>query len=1211
LYDKAGRIRFSQNAEQRARYAQSPFIVKFKRVNVCDVYDANGNCTASHVDIVPANEANTKGEVFSFTDYDQETGRILRTGELKICTNVLDFSPIGFDKDETDRQSFLSDLVDDPRTTQDIFTQTLFGLGFITEFKDVTISTYDVPTLNYNNLSQDYLHNRLSSVCNQNACSYFSYDAHGRVKQVVQELKIPTGATTTSSFKTIEYEYNLVSGLVYQVIYQRGIKGEEFQHVYRYDNDNRLSIVTVYSDGGTWKDVATYQYYTHGPLKRTTLGNNVQGLDYVYTLQGWLKSINHPLSDQDPGLDGSVSGVYPATDVFAQMLNYFSGDYSRAGKGLDATASLIPVNTVVNDATTSNYLGRDLYNGNINSIVTRTAFSQTSNATTGGDLMAQRYSYDQLNRLIQSYTELSSATTSTTFTTNWANQPTAANTIYSEKLSYDPNGNINSLNRWASNSTTPLDQLSYTYDKSLPDLNVDNTPRRKANNKLLSVANPSYSASNGSLVKPQNDGNYTYDPAGRLTKDLSTNQQYTWTAYNKLETVSPITPDATTPTLRYTYDPMGKRLSKTVDYPANAGIDVTTWYTYDPSGNVMAVYSQESSGSAGAALKPEEFYMYGSERLGNYTPIPSPAIPPLQLFQGITWDNSPSSRIQGDAQTVSLGANQILYLPTGQTLTNSTLNLNSTGSTLVLEGSIGAGTVLNMGGSNNTILIKGNPTAGSIVVTGTNNTVVVLGTVPASVTLGITGSKHMVLVGPAGNLTTTDLNLQNSSVLDNSGTVSINGTLTLGNENSNNTGTLTINNLVANNATISNSGTLYIVNGTLGKNTQIQGSTPSTALSNDNLFQFEITDHLGNVRAVVSGQKNTDGTAQIVSLKDYFPFGSEMVGGAASNSGRVVTSNAFRYGFGGKENDNEINQIDYENRMYNPQIGRLLSIDAYKDNFPFKSPYSFCNNAPSSRVEIDGLWDIEVHAYKKRKEYGKAVLILKNNKGEEMYRTTVKVQGSKDLQGKSRGIKNGDTPVGTYRIVGWQNAASTGDRRIKYGPNDLLYLEYLGGEGKSRSQMHLHGGRQEVYNSNTCKWERLPIDYDGLWNTLGCIRIMDDEIAELKKLTEELELNDPTESGNYLKVIDDLTKSKGGNMMIKSEAKLDWEDYYNLHLRIMENYNNLTIMYFTEQYNSTTDPELKLIYETEINFLKGDNERLRKSKIPETAKRKKFSTPRI
>jgi hypothetical protein len=55
---------------------------------------------------------------------------------------------------------------------------------------------------------------------------------------------------------------------------------------------------------------AYYAYYKHGPLARTILGQQqVQGVDYAYTLQGWLKGVNSMALDtaRDMGKDGGLT----------------------------------------------------------------------------------------------------------------------------------------------------------------------------------------------------------------------------------------------------------------------------------------------------------------------------------------------------------------------------------------------------------------------------------------------------------------------------------------------------------------------------------------------------------------------------------------------------------------------------------------------------------------------------------------------------------------------------------------------------------------------------------------------------------------------------------------------------------------------------------------------------------------------------------------
>ena len=104
-----------------------------------------------------------------------------------------------------------------------------------------------------------------------------------------------------SGIKRMVYEYDLISGNVNSVTYQQG-KADQFIHTYEYDADNRIVNVKTSGDGLNWEQDASYQYFSHGPLARTVLGDKkVQGLDYAYTLQGWLKGVNS--EKVDPNTD--------------------------------------------------------------------------------------------------------------------------------------------------------------------------------------------------------------------------------------------------------------------------------------------------------------------------------------------------------------------------------------------------------------------------------------------------------------------------------------------------------------------------------------------------------------------------------------------------------------------------------------------------------------------------------------------------------------------------------------------------------------------------------------------------------------------------------------------------------------------------------------------------------------------------------------------
>ena len=72
----------------------------------------------------------------------------------------------------------------------------------------------------------------------------------------------------------------------------------------------------------------------------------------------------------------------------------------------------------------------------------------------------------------------------------------------------------------------------------------------------------------------------------------------------------------------------------------------------------------------------------------------------------------------------------------------------------------------------------------------------------------------------------------------------------------------------------------------------------------------------------------------------------------------------YRYGFNGKENDNEVkgegNQQDYGMRIYDPRLGRFLSVDPITKQYPGLTPYQFASNTPIQAIDLDGLESVTV-----------------------------------------------------------------------------------------------------------------------------------------------------------------------------------------------------------------------------------------------------------
>uniref|UniRef100_UPI0027B8DF3C RHS repeat domain-containing protein n=1 Tax=Foetidibacter luteolus TaxID=2608880 RepID=UPI0027B8DF3C len=128
---------------------------------------------------------------------------------------------------------------------------------------------------------------------------------------------------------------------------------------------------------------------------------------------------------------------------------------------------------------------------------------------------------------------------------------------------------------------------------------------------------------------------------------------------------------------------------------------------------------------------------------------------------------------------------------------------------------------------------------------------------------------------------------------------------------------------------------------------------------------FELSNHLGNVLAVVTDKKlqHTEDNAvvdyylaDVVSASDYAPFGMQLVG-------RSVSADGYRYGFNGKEKDKDAGEgiQDYGMRIYDVRIGKFLSVDPISKEYPELTPYQFASDCPVQAIDLDGLEGVEAN----------------------------------------------------------------------------------------------------------------------------------------------------------------------------------------------------------------------------------------------------------
>ncbi|MCP9752451.1 RHS repeat domain-containing protein [Ferruginibacter sp. HRS2-29] len=607
-YDRLGRLVVSQNARQ-------------KNIN-------------------PSGEENRR---FSYTLYDY-IGRINEVGEYVNVTST------GMSQSLSRNATSLGSWL---------------GTSYLK--REVVTTTYDVPNPAWYGISSSDVPVNAANLRNRVAftqyypdgspngatyrqATYYSYDIHGNVDTLIQDygtaiygapfINMMNYNGIHNRFKKMVYQYDLISGKVNHVAYQpQFIKNgylyrpaDAMYHKYEYDAENRITAVHTSIDSLIWEKDAAYDYYKHGPLARTILGEQqVQGVDYAYTIQGWLKGVNSSslAADKDMGLDGlttNASSRYVAKDAYGFSLNYFDGDYQSIYSGAGTTS--MPLHSMASGITNGlpNAAYRPLYNGNISSMVVNIgalSIPDVSGTGTTNGAILYNYTYDQLNRLkaMDAFKGLTAANNS------WSNIIGLRN--YRERIGYDGNGNILTYSRYGNNNSQQLmDSLSYSYNYEASGPlagKLSNNRLRRVRDFMTNTS--AYDESDiatgvSDLEDQSNADNYTYDAIGNLKSDAKENiTLINWNVYGKITDINFGFVANKNKAIYYQYDAAGNRISKQVEkYGATSDATTTstyTWYTRDASGNVMAVYNSSATGTAfPATLALGERHLYGSSRLG-------------------------------------------------------------------------------------------------------------------------------------------------------------------------------------------------------------------------------------------------------------------------------------------------------------------------------------------------------------------------------------------------------------------------------------------------------------------------------------------------------------------------------------------------------------------------------------------------------------------
>lgn len=249
---------------------------------------------------------------------------------------------------------------------------------------------------------------------------------------------------------------------------------------YAYDQAGRLNNVQFYSYGGTTQEAA-YNYFASGKPSQLTLGSTAATVTYNYNERDWLSRIN-------------------------------SGNFHEH-LGYNTQAEIDNVQPVPLQ-----------WNGNISWLSYYMNVSGINYSTAGWT-----HTYDRANRLTSGDFGYSSGGT-------WQ----TVNSYDLMGLTYDNNGNVQHMLRWGSNTSTPLENLSFTYQAN--------------SNRLLTDIS--------SFPYPYPTYTFTYDGNGNVNSDSY--RGIVFEIYN-IDNLPVAVYQNNGTVIQYGYDANGKRMEKVIN----------------------------------------------------------------------------------------------------------------------------------------------------------------------------------------------------------------------------------------------------------------------------------------------------------------------------------------------------------------------------------------------------------------------------------------------------------------------------------------------------------------------------------------------------------------------------------------------------------------------------------------------------------------------
>jgi len=358
--------------------------------------------------------------------------------------------------------------------------------------------------------------------------SDYNYDAFGRVNSVTGNNHLNPSTTAETITTTYDFADHIMT--INRVHKPSSSQTHNVNQRFTYDAAGRQGNLFININGGGEKKISNQTYTFKDQLAEKNLGafntTYLQSIDYSYNEQGWLTSINGPTLGSpylafptgcSPALPNTPSTPV-GTDPDVHDLFYMEMKYDTVFSSTSGGITGMPANLQKS--------------GNISQIAWRIK---------GRDRQAYNFTYDYLNRMLNS----------THYKVSAANAATTSNN-YNENLTYDSRGNIMTLQRQGyytpACSYNTIDNLIYNYTTDL--------------SRLASITENASATYKSRGFNPGSGGvGYSYDNNGNLKSD--TYKGITNIVYNHLNLPTQIL-WGTTKSLEFLYDASGNKLRKTV-----------------------------------------------------------------------------------------------------------------------------------------------------------------------------------------------------------------------------------------------------------------------------------------------------------------------------------------------------------------------------------------------------------------------------------------------------------------------------------------------------------------------------------------------------------------------------------------------------------------------------------------------------------------------